>query len=244
LWLFEVSKSAILYIGKLLTTIFIKSENIEGEIFYLYIPHVISTFYCMLKTLAFLIIFSKSMISYAQLKPIPVPKKPLILNARQEKIQTQNKNCVHKNNLPLKKRLSKFPFNMASTIKIVSFESPNESNLTYLLPIKNKSVDYGKLKEIIALTNIQIESLTDIIYNYGYKGTFYTIEENACIYIPKNAILFLDKNGKTFAFIELCFTCDQYRMSNRRITIGDLCAQKYDLLKMFFNKNGVLYGTQ
>jgi hypothetical protein len=110
--------------------------------------------------------------------------------------------------------------------------------------MKNKEVDYTKLKEIITINNPQIDSLTDIICNYGYKGIFYSFKENTCLYNPKNAILFLDKNEKTFAFIELCFKCGEYRMSNKRISIGELCSQKYELLKSFFIKCGVLYGTK
>jgi hypothetical protein len=198
----------------------------------------------MPKTIAFLMIFFMSIICNGQLRIIPVPKKPLILSAKQEKLEEQNKNCVHKNKISLDKRLSKFPFNKAVKIKIISFEKLSNANLAYLLPMKNKEVDFNKLKEITTLNNEQIDSLTNIIYNYGYKGIFYTFKENACLFKPKNAILFLDKNEKTFAFIELCFECGEYRMSDKRISIGDLCMQKYELLKMFFNKNAVQYGTK
>ncbi len=185
-----------------------------------------------------------SLTPYAQLRAISVPKKPLILNGKQKQLEEQNKNCVHKNKLTLDKRLSKFPFNKADKIKIVSFAKPNNFNFTYLLPMKNKLVDYTKLKKIITLDNLQIDSLTDIIFNYGYKGIFHSFKENGCLYKPKNAILFLDKNEKTFAFIELCFECGEYRVSDKKISMGELCTQKYELLKKFFKTSGVLYGTQ
>ncbi len=177
------------------------------------------------------------------MRAIPVPKKPLILNPKQRQHEEKNKSCIHKNSLTLNKRLSKFPFNEAIKIKIVSFEKPDSFHFTYLLPIKNKLVDNTKLKETIILNNLQIDSLTNIIYNYGYKGIFHSFNENACLYKPKNAILFLDKNEQVFAFIELCFECGEYRMSDNRISIGELCSQKYLLLKMFFYKNGIRFGT-
>jgi hypothetical protein len=92
------------------------------------------------------------------------------------------------------------------------------------------------------LTILQVEKLTDILYNYGFGGPISINVVSQC-YNPRNAILFLDSTGKVFEFLEICFECERIKQSSPKIVIGDICNQKLDMLKNFFRNNGVEYGT-
>jgi len=61
-------------------------------------------------------------------------------------------------------------------------------------------------------------------------------------YNPRNAILFKDKNGKVFEFIEICFECKRVRESSEKISLGQMCDQKLDMIKDIFKKAGIEYG--
>jgi len=72
---------------------------------------------------------------------------------------------------------------------------------------------------------------------------FYSFSESSYIYNPANAILFLDKKDSVFAFIETCFQCWAYRVSKKKINMGDECTDKYELVKNFFLRNEIRVGT-
>jgi hypothetical protein len=180
---------------------------------------------------------------FAQWGTLPIAKKPPIRTKAQRDRDVINEGCVHKNKISKEKRSKIFPFNKATKIQLVSFQRPDSFKFTYLLPTKGKTVDYSRLSEVITLTGSAIDSLTDILYNYGFKGVFYSYSESSCIYNPANAILFLDKKDSVFAFIEICFQCWAYRVSNKKINLGDECTDKYELVKNFFLKNGIRLGT-
>jgi hypothetical protein len=137
-----------------------------------------------------------------------------------------------------------FPFNKAFKIQLVSFQSPDSFKYTYLLPTIGKKVDYSKLSEVVTLNDPETDSLTDILYNYGFKAVSYIYIKNQCAYNPHNAILFVDKQDSVFAFIEICFQCGDYRVSNKKIKLGDICTQKYDMIKYLFSRNGIISGTR
>jgi len=78
---------------------------------------------------------------------------------------------------------------------------------------RNGTVFYPKLFEIKTLIPSQVDTLTDLTYNYGFKLKYkskrkvYFIGRLTQCYNPRNAILFLDKNNNVFEFIEICFEC-------------------------------------
>ena len=92
-----------------------------------------------------------------------------------------------------------------------------------------------------AIRIIDSTNHTDIFYNYGFRGTTYTISEASC-YNPRNAILFLDSRGKAIEFIEICFECSRILESSEKVNVGDLCDQKMDMLKELFKNVGIEYG--
>ena len=168
---------------------------------------------------------------------------PNLFNEKEKSLQVENANCVHTSNFPLYKRVHFYPFEKAMHVQLVSYKTRDSGYLYAKLPMKHHKVDYSRLKEVISLSKKQIESLTDILYNYGFKGDDHFITHMMC-YDPRNAILFVDSTGKAFAFLEICFECHDYRVSSKSIKTGDFCEQKYDLLKAFFRKVGISYGVK
>ena len=150
-------------------------------------------------------------------------------------IERKNHECVRINVKSFSQRLKKYPYNKATQIQLASFEG-------FRIPLLNDTICYSKLKEVKNLTLLQIDSLTDLLYNVGFGGTILLEVEMAC-YDPRNAIIFIDSTGKAFAFIEICFECEQFVVSSEKIKFGDICNQKFSMLKKLFKNAGILYGT-
>ena len=196
----------------------------------------------MFKTFFLLFAFFIQTNSYGQLTPIPVKSRPW--TKKEIEKDKRNQNCVYKKKYSKTQRLQFFPFNKAAEIKLVSFEHPPDSVIMGgKIPMKNGDVDFTKLKEIKTIDKSEIDTLTDILFNEGYRGRFSSFSESTC-YNPRNAILFIDSKGKTFGFIEICFECSGYRLSSKKIKAGDFCSQKYYYLRRFFAANGIVFGVQ
>ncbi len=166
--------------------------------------------------------------------------------SRRTKTEIDNHNCIKKSVISLTERLEKYPFNVASRIVFGSFEHG-----TYLLsghmeeqdnkPVGNDSIIYSKLKEVKTVTRFQIDQLTDLFYNYGYKGPLSSFSEAGC-YMPRNAVLFLDERGKIVEIIEICFECGKMYASSDKMSFGEMCDQKMEMLFNLFRKAGITYG--
>lgn len=172
---------------------------------------------------------------------------PKPLTNKEEKIEERNHNCVKKVNKSFSARIKNYPFNNTTQVQLVSFVGGNqniENKAEYIndsLPRQNDTICFSKLNEIRTLTITQIEKLTDILYNYEYAGPIRTMTTSLC-YVPKNAILFLDKNSKVFEFIEICFECDRIKESSEEVSLSDICDQKISMVKSFFKEVGIKYG--
>lgn len=171
----------------------------------------------------------------------------------QEKIMEMHNQCFNSHKYTAQQRRAFFPFNSAITIKLISF---TVNDMPYRpVAINNFAIDTGKVKESKILSNDAIDSLTDILYNVGFKpskrvphkkGEIYELEiadpGYAC-YNPRNAILFIDADGKITQYIEICLECHRYYLSSRKIKSTVNCKNKYELLKSFFLAQGIQYGT-
>ncbi len=164
------------------------------------------------------------------------PPSPDTYSKKELAQDRKNHNCTHKTYTSFSKRLKNYPFNKVAQIKLVSFEG-------FQIPKIGDSICMGKMSEIKTLTLLQIDSLTDLFYNVGFGGTILLIKDIQC-YDPRNAILFLDNTGNTFAYIEICFGCQHTLMSDDRIDIGDICDQKFDMIRKIFSNAGINYGTE
>ncbi len=161
--------------------------------------------------------------------------------------------CLRTHNYKLIERLTNYPFDKAKAILFVSFNyskpgnyliEKNDTIEIYIegtLPIKNKNLSYQDLLENIRLSDENIDSLTRILYNYDYSVNNLS-ELNRNCYDPHNAIVFLDEKGKMFEYIELCFLCDNHKLSSPNLKTGNFCQGKYEMLKNYFRELGLTKG--
>jgi hypothetical protein len=163
-----------------------------------------------------------------------------------------NDNCQRNTNYSPAQRKKQFPFNQAISIKVISFEEGlltlSDKGVLDIVSPDPKIIDPGSedssrvlIKDSLELTTLQIDRLTDILFNYGYirhSGSSSTVE----CYSPRHAILFMDKEDKPFAFIEICFECRNTRVSDDNISLGVPCTDKLLLIRKLFKDAGVKYG--
>lgn len=173
--------------------------------------------------------------NFAQILPVRNKIDSEKIPENKDEIERKSHNCIEKSKDDFTTRLKNYPFNSSAQIQIVSFKSD-------YLPRLNDKLFYSKLTEVKTLTFSQVDKLTDILYNYGYGGEVYIVRTANC-YMPRNAILFLDSNGKVFEFIEICFECRNTRESSEKISLGEMCDQKMSMLKDFFKTAGIQYGV-
>ncbi len=190
---------------------------------------------------------------------IPAPfRKP----SKQEMAREEhNHSCARTSNEDFSSRMKRYPFNSSEAVQFISFDSDGLVTITAEGEIKLNSSDPGLLefdtltgkyissakppsvREVVTLTMSQIDTLTDILYNHGFAGQIIGTAHRDC-YSPRNAIIFRDSNGKALAFIEICFECTETRLSDERISLGEMCDQKLDMIKVLFSKVGIKYGIE
>ncbi len=186
-------------------------------------------------SLIFTLLFTS--FSYGQFRKLDIrPPSPGGYPKSVLKIEKENHKCVSLPKKSFSTILKKYPLNKAAQIQLVSFKG-------FKLPIENDTVCISKLNEVKTLTLLQVDSLTNIMYNIGFGGTILILEEMAC-YQPRNAILFIDSSGKVFEYIEICFECKQTVNSSEKIDFGELCNEKFNLVKHQFLNTGINYGTK
>ena len=191
-----------------------------------------------MKYLILIVSFLFSQTVFCQLRSIG---KPRPLTKKEQYQDSANKHCIHLTKFSISQRLGFFPFKKASKVKLCSFDLQPKS-FTNEIPKIGTAVDVSKLQEVVSLNEKQTISLSDILYNTGYKGIFYSFSEGC--YYPRNAILFLDDTNTVFAYIELCFQCYGFKVSSKDVRSGDFCIEKYELLRQFFKEAGVHFGTE
>lgn len=187
-----------------------------------------------------------------KIKHLPSPPK----SSAQQII---NDDCIFTNKYSIVKRLKYYPFSKAIKILAVSYhlqDMPSEifvdtskhtinavDTLKSGLHIKNGRLNYSSLIEVRALSQKQVNDLTNLIYNTNYRKPGLNAADHGACFNPRNALIFYDKNGKVFDYIEICFECLGAESLSDKITVGTLCTQKYALLKKFFIDAGLKYGT-
>ena len=101
---------------------------------------------------------------------------PPTLTKEQLEQERKNSECVRTKEFSPDNRLSHYPFNTSAGVLLVSFDTAEDSVFWHRLPIKENRIDFSKITEKRLLGTEQIDSLTDIFYNYGYRGEIYTLE--------------------------------------------------------------------
>ena len=176
----------------------------------------------------------------AQLKPLSKVEVP---TEQQKKQSELNTHCIISNKYSADQRRKIYPFSMAASVRIISYTWPDSIVFGGPVPLKNGQLNPEYVQKEKTLSQTEIDSLTQIIYNVGYRGYFFTEVDFKC-YNPRNAIIFLDSSEMVKEYIELCFECQKHRLSSDKILAGDFCQEKYDLLRSFFSQMGINYGVE
>jgi len=154
-------------------------------------------------------------------------------------------------NISLSTRIKKYPFNKAVQIQLVSFEDPTgggqrdtTKKIIYNpnMPESYFAVCINPFKEIKKLNFVQMDKLTDILFNYGPLGENHISRIGKC-YSPQNAILFLDENEKVFDFIEICFHCLHMYSFSKKLDVESECDHTINMIREFFKVSGIKYGV-
>lgn len=154
----------------------------------------------------------------------------------------ENMTCMHRNKFTEAKRATFYPFNKAKKVVLISINDKDwESEYFAETP---RITDLSIAKTSKELSKSELAVLTDLFYNYGYKKDelVKTISEKIDCPELKNAIVFVDVNGKPFEYIALFFGCDEVEFSSQKVVYGDQCSTKNELLKQFFISNGIEIG--
>ena len=240
-----------------------KAKSREGFWLFCFILEVILNL--MRKTFLLLILLLLSSMVFGQHKklkpPPPPPGPPTKAELAREALHDQ---CLHTNRYSAKERQAFFPFTAAASIRLISYDGgpqpdhdiiigdqlpiPAEDTLQLFSPmgVNKFYINYCQVIELKDLSPRAIDSLTDILYNVGYtpvKDLPFQISVGYNCYEPRNAILFLDARGNVTQYIEFCFGCKRYYYSSSKTKPIDYCEQKYSMLRSFFFRQGLNYGT-
>lgn len=182
-------------------------------------------------------------------------KRVAYSQAVEDSIYRKHFECFYSARYTAAQRSAFYPFNKAVKVQLIRFSQPTDvgkwpdtisaeelKKQAYLpLSLGGFKGTTIRLRETLFLTQPGIDTLTDILYNYSYtpvrKTNSNLIDEPTC-YEPRNAILFIDADGKVIAWMEYCFTCSGYRHSSTKINY-DFCNEKYEMLRKFFFDRGL-----
>lgn len=165
--------------------------------------------------------------------------------AKDDSIMTENYKCTYRNTYSPKERLAFYPFNRAKRVILISYD--DSSRFENTTPITGKKIDYSKVKERVTLNDLQLDSLTSILYNVGVKSTDYWLQiadPGRSCYNPRNSVMFLNDQEEIIDYIEICFECHREELSSERIKSWKSCETKYELLQDYFLSTGMKIGTK
>ena len=162
--------------------------------------------------------------------------------------------------------MNNYPFNKASKVKIISYNTDFMSEVPLQLPPTNgldsleikKMIERQKspiqLKDIIGKENLEgIEKMKTLNYTeffelskllYNTCGKYNTnVRRISNCFFPRNALLFYDENDKVFDFLEVCFQCEGVEFySEKSIVINNMCPNFYPKIEEYFKNKG--FATQ
>jgi hypothetical protein len=153
-------------------------------------------------------------------------------------IKDVDESCHYKRKYNVSKRLSFYPFSVADSVVLVSFKHQVDN-----YPIKGDRIITDSLIQRRHLSTAAVEEFTDILYNNFYVKRSNIRSVTQCFY-PRNAVLFYGKRQRVKESILICFHCRRYESSSGKYNLfGDDCDQKMELIRDFFIREGVTFGT-
>ena len=138
--------------------------------------------------------------------------------------------CIYKKNSKVDVT-KKYPFNIATKIIWVSWKSDEEGMPKTIKDYTKEKITWENFSDSVSISNSNKGNLADILFNYKYAVNGAYDLSSKC-YIPRDAVLFLDKNGTLIDYVEMCFECTDYRLMTTKWKF-DFCEGKLDLLKKY-----------
>ncbi|MBS1526778.1 MAG: hypothetical protein JST19_14060 [Bacteroidetes bacterium] len=167
--------------------------------------------------------------------------------------------CVFTHRYTVIQRLGKYPFNKAVKILAISYNGepdPNDDVKTigdtttprkekpHGLFFHNDTLDLSNIFEIKQLTAEQVAKLTNIMFNTKARIPNYHPDPGRKCFEPRDALIFYDKKGKVFDYMEICFECMMYESKSNKLFLTSVyCNQQFDLIKKFLISLGIQFGT-
>ncbi len=165
--------------------------------------------------------------------------------------------CNFYNDYSAKERLSCKPFGQSAKIELVSFESEYVEMIDSIvhkdccrteIPKKDSKIDRSQLKEIITLSTTQIESLTNIFFNYNFgraENGIGSPDPDVACYKPRHAILFFRKKAdvEPFAYFEVCLECQYVKDLPKAIRTRKFLQRQIRFAVGIFPANGDNFGA-
>jgi hypothetical protein len=168
--------------------------------------------------------------------------------------------CVFVHRYTAAQRLAKYPYNKAVKILAVSYDGTAEPNIDIVigpdtvkhekrkphgLIFHNGVLDTTNLFEIKHLSATQINGFTNIMMNIKERipNDYASVNSPYACFNPRNAFIFIDKNGKAFDYLEICFECDRIESKSHKIYFTTGCTQDLDLVKKYLISIGIKFGT-
>jgi hypothetical protein len=168
--------------------------------------------------------------------------------------------CTYTGRFTKEERRGFFPFSKARKIEIITYENPSFYAPTFVdeyyakarFPKRheqkqatnrkssNQETVTATIIDTTALTDAQIDKLTDVLFNYDYSdNSVHFVEVGASCYQPRHSFIFYNRNNRAFAKTDICFSCQRIEWSNKKIKSLPFCNGKWDLLRSFFRECGV-----
>jgi len=136
-----------------------------------------------------------------------------------------------------------YPFTKANSIMLASFENLQFVNdsLSIIecreIPKTNGKINIGEFKQLVNLKKSEYPKLSDIIFSKSIEENI--IGKGKCSETGY-AILFFDKAGNIFEYIQFCYNCKTFSSSLAKDKLKNDDYEKLDRLKNLFNDNGIL----
>ena len=150
-------------------------------------------------------------------------------------MEDADQRCYPNGSLSAADRKKIYPFNAAAQVVVIAFDSALGK-----APLENNRLVAAQTKERIALSDAQIDRLTDILYNYGYSSSTRLIEQtvSGCYYPGTRCSSRISRKGAVVPRAMPGMSPHQTKPSRK--STGVFCEGKYALLEAFFRE--VVYG--
>ncbi len=112
----------------------------------------------------------------------------------------------------------------------------------YLQSDSMENKEFPFIKDNIEFSQAQIDTLTNLLYNYSYRRKPLYRNLSMCVFTPRHSLVFYNDKDMAFARIDLCFECGEAVSSSKKINLGVFCTGKWEMLGNFFNNIGIKYG--